>query len=148
MTLSDHLRLELAHAVHTGHRPGDAPPLEDGAPVPGCGCEDCTGVSKEERLSRRRDISRRRENLPVEDARRVSILDVVARLGLGEPEGRWGEPKVRCPFHDDTDPSLRLNVDDGLYYCDPCCDGGDAIELYRRVRGVTFPDAVRELAGP
>lgn len=144
---SEHTRLEIVHAVHAGHRPGDPPPLEDGDPVPGCGCEDCTGVSEEERLSRRQDSSRRCENLPVEDARRVSILEVVRRLGLGKPKARGGEPKVRCPFHDDHDPSLRLNVDDGLFYCDPCMDGGDAIELYRRVRGVSFPDAVRELAG-
>lgn len=146
--LSDHLRLEIAHAVHTGHRPGDPPPLEEGAPVPGCGCEDCTGVRRRARTGSGPPGPGTRRPLPVEDARRVSILDVVARLGLGEPEGRWGEPKVRCPFHDDHDPSLRLNVDDGLFYCDPCCEGGDAIDLYQQVRGVTFADAVRELAGP
>lgn len=196
---SEHARLEIAHAVHTGHSPGEPPPLETGDPVPGCPCVTCrtlaaganaegaalavdvvrdlrrVGPDARLQLARSwvsgwaaegvvlpdpaalvriaRDLDprlrrRRREGsrLPVEDARRVSILDVVARLGLGEPVGRWGEPRVRCPFHDDHDPSLRLNVDAGLWYCDPCMEGGDGIDLWQRVRGVRFADAVREMA--
>lgn len=86
-----------------------------------------------------------RSRLSVEEARAVPLADVVGRLGLGEPTGRWGEPRILCPLHDDSTPSLRLNLSDGLWYCDPCGIGGDGIELWRRVRGVSFPDAVREL---
>lgn len=85
------------------------------------------------------------DRLPVEAARAVPLADVVGRLGLGEPTGRWGEPKIRCPFHDDSTPSLRLNLSDSLWYCDVCAVGGDGISLWMRVRGVSFPDAVREL---
>lgn len=85
----------------------------------------------------------RRELLPVAEARRVPIRDVAARLGLGEPTGRWGEPRVLCPLHDDHDPSLRLREDQGLWYCDPCGLGGDGIELVRRTLGLDFADAVR-----
>lgn len=94
------------------------------------------------------DPNRRREPLPVEDARAADILAVAARLGLGEPRkaGR-NEYRVRCPFHDDSDPSLTLTADAGLWYCFPCGLGGDVIELVRRVRDVPFADAVRELAG-
>lgn len=93
------------------------------------------------------DHVRWREPLPVEDARAADILAVAARLGLGEPRkaGR-NEYRVRCPFHDDKDPSLTLTADAGLWYCFPCGLGGDVIELFRRVRGVPFADAVRELA--
>ena len=88
------------------------------------------------------------EALDIPAARRADILAVAVRLGLGEPRkaGR-NEYVVRCPFHDDRRPSLRLRADAGLWHCFPCGIGGDVIELVRRVRRVGFADAVRELAG-
>ena len=86
-----------------------------------------------------------KEPLRVEAARAVPLLELVSRLGLGEPVGRWGEPRVRCPLHDDEHPSLRLNSERGRWYCDPCAVGGDGIRLWELVRGVSFADAVREL---
>lgn len=88
----------------------------------------------------------RRAALHVEEARRVPILDVVARLGLGEPVRRGREVAVRCPFHHDHDPSLRINPTKNTWFCDPCGSGGDAIELLTRAQGIEFAEAVRELA--
>lgn len=82
----------------------------------------------------------------MEAARAVPILEVVAGLGLGEPVRRGHEWAVCCPFHEDSRPSLRINEGDGLWYCDPCAEGGDGLELWQRVRGVSFVEAVRELA--
>lgn len=152
-TGSAHLRLEIA-AVH--HR---ARPLDPGEPVPGCGCEACTGVPEDDvarvpawrrrnpERAARTDAERRREwERLVENARRVPLLDVVARLGLGEPVKRGRELAVRCPLHEDTDPSCRLDTDAGLWYCDPCGEGGDGIQLYMSTQRVDFAEAVRELA--
>lgn len=86
------------------------------------------------------------EELPVEEARRTNILDVTRRLGLGEPESKYGEPRVLCPLHDDTDPSLRLDVDEGLWYCDPCGEGGDVIRLVEDARALEFHEAVKWIA--
>lgn len=89
------------------------------------------------------------ERLPVEEARRVPILDLVQRLGLGEPERVGREYRVRCFLHDDTKPSLRLNPDKGeggLWWCDVCAMGGDGISLVERVTGKTFAEAVKEIA--
>lgn len=85
--------------------------------------------------------------LPVEEARRASILDVARRLGCGDPEGRGGEPRVLCPLHDDHDPSLRLDTDRGLFFCDPCGEGGDVIDLAMVARGCSFSAAVNWIAG-
>ncbi len=139
--------LEIDHAFHRDHRPGDPPPLAESEPVPGCGCPECTGVAADNPARRtRRRTTRPDRPLPVEDARAVPILDVAGRLGLGEPVRRGREWAVLCPLHDDTRPSLTLDVDRGLWYCFPCAEGGDVIELVQRVRGCSFAEAVRELA--
>ena len=78
-------------------------------------------------------------------ARHLSVLDVARILGCGEPVRRGKELVVCCPLHEDTDPSCRIDVEGGLWYCDPCAEGGDALALYMRVRQLEFVDAVREL---
>jgi len=154
--LSEHTRLEIAHAIHVGHRPGDAPwlngkllPLAEGDPVPGCSCPECTGVPADHpaRRSLQRGRKPGRNGLPVDEARAVPILEVVSRLGLGEPRKAGREYLVRCPLHDDSRPSLRISPERGLWICDPCGEGGDGIRLVERVRGVSFADAVRQLIG-
>jgi DNA primase len=72
-------------------------------------------------------------------------LEVVERLGLGPTRKVGREYLVCCPLHADADPSLRLDAAKGLWYCDPCGEGGDGIRLVMAVRGVSFPDAVRAL---
>ena len=153
--LSEHTRLEIAHAIHVGHRPGDAPwlngkllPLAEGDPVPGCSCPEGTGVPADHpaRRSLQRGRKPGRTGLPVDEARAVPILEVVSRLGLGEPRKAGREYLVRCPLHDDHRPSMSLDTDRGLWFCHPCAEGGDAIKLYMRARRIEFAEAVRELA--
>lgn len=153
MTPSRHLSLEIAAVQHRGR------PLDPGQSVPGCACETCTGVPgddpsrvpawrrRDPDRAARTDAERRRDwERLVEDARRVPLLDVVARLGLGEPVKRGRELAVRCPLHEDHKPSLTLNPTEGLWYCFPCGEGGDGLRLYMRARRVEFSEAVRELA--
>lgn len=85
-------------------------------------------------------------DLPVDRARRASIRRVAERLHLGVPEKQGRECVVECPFHADEHPSLRLNESDGLWYCFPCGEGGDTIELVQRVRRVGFKRAVKWIA--
>jgi hypothetical protein len=142
--LSEHLQLEIANTVHRGHQPGGRPPLAAGEPVPGCSCPACTGVRG---TGVRPPVDQRRWSLsdrclPVEEARKAPILELVARLDLGDPITRGKEARVRCPFHDDRRPSMRLRLEKGLWYCDPCAIGGDGISLVQRRLGVDFPTAV------
>ncbi len=119
-------------------------------PVPGCGCPECTGIPTDhpvrQRQLRRRRAGRERLTEIVERARAVPLLEVVQRLGLGTPVKKGKELAVRCPLHEDNNPSLRLNPTKQLWYCSPCFEGGDAIQLYMRARRIQFAEAVRELA--
>lgn len=108
-----------------------------------------------DRLRRRRNEARdrhrrgrkeTREPLPVERARQVPILDLATRLGLGVPEPRGSdEYAVTCPFHHDETPSLLLSPAKNAWYCFPCGEGGDGIELWMRVNGGDFVEAVKEM---
>lgn len=43
------------------------------------------------------------------------------------------EQLVRCIFHDDTSPSLSINIEKGLFYCHACHVGGDVNDFLRLV---------------
>lgn len=56
---------------------------------------------------------------------------------------------ARCPFHEDSSPSLSLYVSNGKqrWRCHgPCQIGGDAIDLEARFRGVEARELIQELA--
>jgi hypothetical protein len=56
------------------------------------------------------------------------------------------ELPARCPFHDDDTPSLYCNVKTGLYFCQGCGAKGDVFSFVQERRGVTFQEALGELA--
>ena len=51
---------------------------------------------------------------------------------------------AKCPFHNDGTASLSLGKYN-RFNCFGCGEKGDAIELYKRLAGVSFKDAVREI---
>lgn len=80
-----------------------------------------------------------------ESAKERAPLDALLAY-LGYPVG--DDDKSLCPFHDDSEPSLWLWMgDDGQerWHCFVCGIGGDQIDLLRRIRGLTFGQAVVEL---
>ncbi|HEX7819122.1 MAG TPA: DNA primase, partial [Sphingobium sp.] len=52
-----------------------------------------------------------------------------------------------CPFHNEKTPSFTINDEKGFYHCFGCGEHGDAIRWMTEQRGLTFMDAVGELAG-
>ena len=52
---------------------------------------------------------------------------------------------VRCPFHDDHTPSMKLN--DDYFYCFGCHESGDVIDLTAKLLGIGKYEAAQELAG-
>ncbi len=50
-----------------------------------------------------------------------------------------------CPFHDDHNPSLSVNIESGLFRCFSCDAKGDVFAFYERFKDVDFPTALREM---
>jgi hypothetical protein len=51
--------------------------------------------------------------------------------------------KGRCPFHGDSTPSF--TVDNNLYFCFGCQEGGDAIRFVQQIKGLSFRAALEYL---
>ena len=54
--------------------------------------------------------------------------------------------KGLCPFHGDTDPSFIVNRERGTWHCFGCGEGGNVFTFLMKDEGISFPEAVRELA--
>ena len=52
-----------------------------------------------------------------------------------------------CPFHDDTNPSLSINLNKNLWQCFGCGAAGDVIRFVELIDKVSFPEAVQQLNG-
>lgn len=50
-----------------------------------------------------------------------------------------------CPFHDDHNPSLSVNLENGLYHCFTCDAGGDVFDFYQNLKSVDFKTALAEI---
>ncbi len=59
-----------------------------------------------------------------------------------------GKPEAvgLCPFHNDTNPSLSVNLDTGLYRCYACGAEGDVFTFYQETNGVDFLTTLEDLA--
>lgn len=71
----------------------------------------------------------------------VSARDAAARYGF-EPD-RAG--RIRCPFHDDQNPSLRLYDGSGGWWCFVCNEGGSVIDFTARLFGLSPFQAAKKL---
>lgn len=82
------------------------------------------------------------------------IQDLLARVDLVEVVGRYVQLKKGgqnflglCPFHSEKSPSFTVSPSKQFFHCFGCGAHGSAIGFLIEHRGLTFPDAVRELAG-
>ncbi len=81
------------------------------------------------------------------------IDDLLARTDIGVVIGRHVELKKSggnlsglCPFHAERSPSFSVTPGKGLYYCFGCGAGGNAIRFLTEHLGLSFVEAVRDLA--
>ena len=75
---------------------------------------------------------------------RITLSSVIMRTVKLRRAGR--EWKACCPFHNENTPSFTVNDEKGFYHCFGCGAHGDAIRWMTDQRGLSFIDAVQELA--
>ena len=80
--------------------------------------------------------------------------DLRARLPVSERVGRAvrltrrGREHVGlCPFHREKTPSFTVSDEKGFFHCFGCGEHGDVIGFAMRHDGLSFPEAVEQLAG-
>ena len=55
--------------------------------------------------------------------------------------------KGLCPFHNEKTPSFVVNPERRSFHCFGCGEGGDVFTFLMRQQGLSFPEAIKELAG-
>ncbi|MDE1915971.1 MAG: DNA primase [Sphingomonadales bacterium] len=75
---------------------------------------------------------------------RITLSGVIGRTVRILKAGR--EFKACCPFHGEKTPSFTINDEKGFYHCFGCGAHGDVIRWMTEQRGLSFMDAIKELA--
>ncbi|SFG17368.1 DNA primase [Novosphingobium sp. CF614] len=75
---------------------------------------------------------------------RITLSALIGRTTRLQKAGR--EYKACCPFHNEKSPSFTVNDEKGFYHCFGCSAHGDAIRWMTDHQGLSFMDAVKELA--
>ncbi|WP_299854617.1 CHC2 zinc finger domain-containing protein [uncultured Roseobacter sp.] len=57
-----------------------------------------------------------------------------------------GQYKGLCPFHEDSKPSLKVNIERNIYNCYPCNDGGNILDFVMALDGVDIRTAALKVA--
>ena len=53
--------------------------------------------------------------------------------------------KIRCPFHDDSKPSMQIYPGDRGWFCWVCNEGGSVIDFVMRYFGLDYISAIKKL---
>lgn len=74
----------------------------------------------------------------------IDIVELFGSFGVSlAPRGKGFIGK--CPWHDDTTPSLSVDREKGLYNCFGCGESGDAFSLVQKMNGLDFKGALEYL---
>jgi DNA primase len=72
------------------------------------------------------------------------IVDVVGKFVHLSKQGRY--MKGLCPFHSEKSPSFTVTPEKQIFYCYGCHMGGNSIHFLKEIEGLSFGEAVRQMA--
>lgn len=83
-----------------------------------------------------------------DDIERLRVqADIVAVVSDHTQVRRAGSRmKGLCPFHSEKTPSFTVDPGQGFWHCFGCGEGGDVYDFLQRISGLTFTEAVEQLA--
>ncbi|HOI74358.1 MAG TPA: DNA primase [Syntrophales bacterium] len=76
---------------------------------------------------------------------RADIVEVVSDFVTLRKAGR--NYVGLCPFHQEKTPSFTVNPEKQIFHCFGCGEGGNAVTFLMKVNAMTYPEALRHLAG-
>lgn len=77
---------------------------------------------------------------------KLDVAEVVGAYLQLKPAG-MGSFKGICPFHAERTPSFHVSRERQIWHCFGCDKGGDIFAFVMEMEGMTFPEALRHLAG-
>ena len=83
----------------------------------------------------------RRNDIAFQIKQRVNIQQAAARYGYEQNRAGF----IRCPFHNDKTPSLKIYPNSNSYYCFGCGVGGDVISFIMHLFRLDFTGAIIRL---
>ena len=75
----------------------------------------------------------------------ANIVDVISEYVVLKKAGR--NHLGLCPFHAEKTPSFTVSPEKQIFYCFGCHTGGNIFSFLMQKDGLSFPDAVRAVAG-
>ncbi len=83
----------------------------------------------------------------------IEFRDYIRSLPISQVISKYIDTKKRgqnheavCPFHNDTNPSLKINDTMGIYKCFVCGESGDSIKFVQQFRNLNFIEGLKELS--
>ena len=76
----------------------------------------------------------------------IDIVKVIGEYVRLKRVGSTGRYVGLCPFHQEKTPSFSVNQTRQFYKCFGCGVGGDALKFVMEIDGLTFPEALKQLA--
>jgi len=77
--------------------------------------------------------------------RRTDIVSLIGEYVTLKKAGR--NYLGLCPFHQEKTPSFNVSPEKQIFYCYGCSEGGDVFSFLMKLNHLTFPEALRQLAG-
>lgn len=77
---------------------------------------------------------------------RTDLIALIGETRTVTPKRGGSEYEALCPFHDDHDPSLKIDPTRQTYRCFVCNEGGDCFSYVQKLEGLQFRDALEQLA--
>ena len=88
--------------------------------------------------------------MPFDDTLVNDVLkhaDIVKVIQSYLPVIKKGKDYVaKCPFHDDTNPSMHISPDKQIFKCFVCGTGGSAIQFVMKYEHLSFKEAMKKVA--
>lgn len=76
---------------------------------------------------------------------RIDIVDFLAEYLQLKPAGTHNF-RALCPFHNEKNPSFMVSRDKQFWHCFGCAKSGDIFTFLQDYEGLTFPEALKQLA--